>query len=498
MKFKHITTSIAALALLCACKPTHHEPQSFVLDVPQTVPDYLGVTFAPNIAAPSFTILGDAEDYQTEIGRKGQQPAIIIHSDEDGEVEVPLKPWAKLLEESKGDSIYFRFAMRADDDAPWLGVKTDVMAYVSPAPIDGYLVYRLIYPGYELWSTLGIYQRNLSNYEQTPIVENRDFEQQCVNCHNFAANSPAKGMMLHVRGLPEYGGTIISSGSTVEKLNSRFVGANHGATYPSFSRDGNFIAYSANSVGQLFHTSGAKPIEVVDVAADMLVYDVANHQAYSDSVLTGAEYIETFPNWSPDGHTIYFCRAKGYDVAHDNPATVLYDLCAIDFDPVTHEFDNLRVLYAASEEGKSVTVPRVSPDGRWLMFCRMNYGTFAVWHPEAQLCLMNLADYSWREMNEVNSNSIDSYHSWSSDGKWFVFSSKRLDGNWARPYLAAFNTETGLASKPFVLPQKKADFYDEFTRTYNIPELITEPVSNADVLIQTIQTQKPREIQLLP
>ncbi len=496
MKIRYISSSIAALALLCACGPTRHEPQARVLEVPQVTPDYLGVTFAPNIAAPSFTILGDAEEYQTEIGRKGMEPAITIHSDDDGEVEIPQKQWAKLLNDAKGDSIYFRFSMKADDDAPWLGAKTDAMAFVSPDSIDGYLVYRLIYPGYELWSTLGIYQRNLSNYEQTPIVENRDFEQQCVNCHNFAANNPANGMMLHVRGLPEYGGTILSTNGTVEKLNSRFVGANHGATYPAFSRDGKFIAYSANSVGQLFHTSGAKPIEVVDVAADLLVFDVTTREAYSDSIIMGEEYIETFPHWAPDGRTLYFCRAESYDVKHENPVTVLYDLCAVDFDPTTHKFSNVRVIYAASEEGKSVTVPRVSPDGRWLMFCRMDYGTFAVWHPEAQLCLMDLTDGSWREMNEVNSDHIDSYHSWSSDGKWFVFSSKRLDGNWARPYFAAFDPETGQASKPFVLPQKKADFYDEYTRTYNIPELITSPISNADELIQTIQTQKPREIKL--
>jgi hypothetical protein len=154
MKLKYILASMAGLAMLSGCGYTRHQPISFDLDVPQIVPDYLGVTFAPNIAAPSFVILGDAEEYQTEIGRKGMEPAIIVHSDDDGEVEIPLKKWQQLLADAKGDSIYFRFSMKMDDDAPWIGAKTDAMDYVSPNDIDGYLVYRLLYPGYELWSTL--------------------------------------------------------------------------------------------------------------------------------------------------------------------------------------------------------------------------------------------------------------------------------------------------------------------------------------------------------
>lgn len=492
MKIIRILAAVVAPALLAACSG-RHTPEAYTLEVPQIEPDYLGVTFAPNVAAPSFLIQGDAEAYQTEIGRKGQEPSIIVQSDESGAVEIPLKKWQELLGEAKGDSIYFRFAMKGSDGR-WLGAKSDAMCAVSPNPIDGYLVYRLLYPGYELWTALGIYERNLTNYEQRPILENKDFDQNCVNCHNFSSNNPGKGMMVHVRG--SHGGTLISRNGKVEKINSRFMGANHGATYPGWSRDGKFIAFSANDVGQLFHTSGSKPIEVVDKAADLMVYNVETRTAYSSDSIMGADWIETFPNWAPDGKTIYFCRAKGYDIKSLRPDSIRYDLCAVDFDAATGAFSNVRTLYAATAEGKSVTLPRVSPDGRWLMFCRMDYGTFSIWHPESQLCLMDLRDGSWREMDEVNSESIDSYHSWSSDGKWFVFSSKRMDGLWARPYLAAFDAATGRAEKPFAVPQEKATFYEEFTKTFNVPELITEPVVNVDALLHGIMSQKPVEIKL--
>lgn len=488
-----IILAAASLALAACSSP--HKPEAHTLDVPAITPDYAGVTFAPNIAAPSFTINAEARAWQTEIGRCGAEPEIVVFSGSDGEVEIPLKRWQSLLESAKGDSIYFRFAAKSDDGT-WNGAVADVVCPVSADPIDGYLVYRLLYPGYELWSSIGIYQRDLSNYDQRPVLENKDFERQCINCHNFSANNPEQGMMIHVRG--KQGGTLISRNGDVEKINSNFEGANHGATYPAWSRDGRFIAFSANAVGQVFHSSGKKPIEVLDQSADMMVYDVDKHVAYSDSVLCD-DAIATFPTWSPDSRTLYFCRAvlDRPDMPVTSPDSIFYNLCAIDFDPDNGRFSNFRTIYDAKSDSKSVTLPRVSPDGKWLMFTRMDYGTFSIWHPESQLCLLDLSTGLWREMDEVNSESIDSYHSWSSDGKWFVFSSKRLDGLWARPYFASFNSETGRATKPFALPQKDAGFYDTFTRTYNIPELITAPITNTDGLLNGITGQQPADIRLM-
>lgn len=479
-----------SLFSLTACT-SRQTPTEHTLAVPALKPDYAGVTFAPNIAAPSFEILAEAEAWQTEIGRCGHEPEIVVQS--DGAVEIPLKEWHSLLDAAKGDSIYFRFAAR--QSGKWNGALADVVCPVSATPIDGYLVYRLLYPGYELWSAIGIYERNLSDYTQKPILENKDFENQCINCHNFSANDPNRGMMIHVRG--RQGGTLISRNGKVEKINSRFSGATHGATYPGWSRDGKFIAFSANDVGQVFHSYGAKPIEVLDKGADLMVYNVDTRTAYSDSVISGTGHLETFPNWAPDNRTVYFCRANVPNpdfISH--PDSVRYDLCAIDFDPVSGKFSNLRMLYDAAADSASVSFPRCSPDGRWLMFTRSSYGTFSIWHPESQLCIMDLHSGQWREMDEVNSNSIESYHSWSTDGRWFVFSSKRLDGLWARPYFASFDPATGRATKPFALPQKDAGFYDTFTKTYNIPELIGSPIVNADALFHGIVGQQPLPVNL--
>jgi hypothetical protein len=73
---------------------------------------------------------------------------------------------------------------------------------------------------------------------------------------------------------------------------------------------------------------------------------------------------------------------------------------------------------------------------------------------------------------DLNSDFTDSYHSWSSNSRWLVFSSKRIDGLTAR-FFISYIDETGNAIKPFVLPQKDPEFYQRFLKSFNLPEFST-------------------------
>ena len=74
-------------------------------------------------------------------------------------------------------------------------------------------------------------------------------------------------------------------------------------------------------------------------------------------------------------------------------------------------------------------------------------------------------------MDKWNSPSVESYHSWSSNSRWVVFSSRRIDGLYTRPYIAYIDAD-GRIGKPFVMPQKTGDFYSNFMNSYNIPEFV--------------------------
>ena len=199
--------------------------------------------------------------------------------------------------------------------------------------------------------------------------------------------------------------------------------------------------------------------------------------------------METFPTWSPDGTMLYFCRSKA--INEKTPLdSIHYDLFKIAFDAGKECFGTPECIYEASQKGKSVSFPRISPDGKYLMFTCSDYGNFSIWHPESELYLLNMETNEIRNMEEVNSNDVESFHTWSSTGEWFVFSSKRQDGLWAHPYIAKFDRQKGTAGKPFVLPQKDPDFYFYFTQTFNLPELLTTPVKIGSELIRQTRNNK--------
>lgn len=473
---------IAWSVLLCGGCAQRQAPDAHRQAQPRIYPDYTDVVFPCNIAPPNFVIQENGTAYQTEIGYEASTK--IVLREKGPIVRIPMKAWKRLLQEAKGKAIYFRISVLQDEK--WIGY-ADISNVISPYPIDPFLVYRLLYPGYELWNEMGIYQRDLSSFEQVPIMENRNFDKQCVNCHSFARHSP-ESMMLHVRG--KDGGTLLYKNGKTEKLNLKPEGYKNGATYPSWHPSGRYIAFSMNEIQQFFHSAGKKMIEVADLEADMAIYDTETNRMFTDSTIYTKEYMETFPTWSPDGDLLYFCRAKAYgkNVALDS---IRYDLYRIRFDEKTESLSDLECVYQASAIHKSVSHPRISPDGRFLMFTQSDYGNFSIWHPESDLLLLDLQTGKIRPMAEVNSGDVESYHTWDSSGHWFVFSSKRLDGLWARPFFAAFDARTGRAGKPFLLPQEEPEFYHTCTYTYNVPELITKPVKNSKQLLETVR-KKPK------
>ena len=110
------------------------------------------------------------------------------------------------------------------------------------------------------------------------------------------------------------------------------------------------------------------------------------------------------------------------------------------------------------------------------MFTLGNYGVFHIWHHEADLYLMDLSgEGRIRPLQELNSPDTESYHSWSSNGRWVVFSTRRGDGGYTRPFIAHVDAD-GKGTKPFELPQADPDYHRQFMKSYNIPEFMRGPV----------------------
>jgi hypothetical protein len=251
--------------------------------------------------------------------------------------------------------------------------------------------------------------------------------------------------------------------------------------YPTWHPWLPLVVFSTNKTGQSFHTRNMNKIEVFDSASDIIAYDVENNEV--TNLENDTTEFEVFPFWAPDGKNLYYCSAhfefkdtvsKDVEVIQ-RYREVHYNIYRKSFDPETMTFGPREIVFQADSLDKSATLPRISPDGRYLVFTLGHYGCFHIWHHEADLWLLDLKTGECKPMEGINSDDTESYHSWSSNGRWMVVSSRREDGNFTRPFIAHVDGQ-GRASKPFALPQADPDYHRQFMKSYNIPEFMTGPV----------------------
>ncbi len=474
-----LVASSLLLLSLSACNDKV-KPTEVLEEKPMLFPDYAGVTIPVTIAPLNFKVKEDYTAIDAIIEGRNTE---VIHIQDAKEICIPVDQWMKMLSDSKDDSLRITVSIKQHDKwkqyAPF-------SIYVNSTPVDYGLVYRLIAPGYEVYSKMGIYQRNLSNFDQSPIIENTLIPGSCVNCHSFR-QSDSNDMSFHIRG--GKGGTVLISNGKMNLLNTKTDKTISNFVYPFWHPSGNYVAYSVNNTHQVFHEVKGKRVEVGDAASDVVVYDIKNNQAISCSLLMQDSIFETFPSFSPDGRTLYFCSAKHKKMPSEFNE-VRYNLCCISFNPDNGTFGNrIDTLFNATALQKSVTFPRPSPDGKYIMFTLVDYGNFSIWHKEADLYLLDLKTGTTRRIDEVNSDDTESYHSWSSNSRWFVFSSRRIDGLYTRPFIAYLD-ENGKVGKPFLLPQKDTEYYDRLLFSVNIPEFVSTKV-NVDIpeLEKLLETQ---------
>lgn len=461
-----ITIFVVLLTILSACKERIVVKEKLE-ELPKIFPDYIGVTIPSIIAPLNFKV----DEIYTNIAVEFMvKDGDVLDVRGKKSIKIPEKKWKKILSESSGDSLKVTVSIKKEKG--WVQFAS-FHIYVSTYPIDYNLVYRRIAPGYEVFSCMGIYQRELSSFNESPIIENTLFPGSCMNCHSYSQNDPTT-MMFHLRG--PLSGTLIYKDNKVIKLNSKTKQTIGNFQYSYWHPSKNYIAYSVNKTSQTFHSTNKNRLEVFDSSSDVLVYDIRRNTILTTEALFAEDCYETWPTFSPEGDYLYYATAPAMQMPQ-NYDQLKYSLCRISFNPETGQYGNKAdTLINAAITGKSVSLPRISPDGRYLIVTSSNYGNFPIWHKDSELFLLDLHSGTGRLMNEVNSDDVDSYHSWSSNGRWIVFSSRRVNGLYTMPFIAYFD-EKGKFGKPFLLPQEDPDYYENTFFSFNIPELVNGPVN---------------------
>lgn len=477
--FTYITIAMCVLFTSCTDVP---ENVTKTDKLPPIFPDYTDVTIPVGIAPLNFNVTGQVDCVD-----------VVVKGSKSGELHVngewasfDVEDWHELVKANQGGKL--TLSVCAKIDGQWIGYK-DFDIHVSNYELDEWgLTYRRIAPGYEIYSHMGLFQRDLSSFDEYTIIENHETNGMCVNCHASNQTNPEQ-FVFHVRG--EHGATLIQMSGRRELLKAKNDKLGGSMVYPYWHPSGKYCAFSTNQTRQGFHVADQNRIEVFDMSSDVFVYNPTTHEIISDSLISTTDWSENCPVFSPDGKKLYFitCKQQEYPMHYKDEK---YNLCSIDFNPETATFGNkVDTLFNAVAMGKSLTWPRPSYDGRYLMFTLADYGYFSIWHRESDQWLLDLKTGESRPVDEINSKEADSYHNWNTNSRWIVFTSRRNNGLYSQLYLASID-ENGKATKPFLLPQENPQkYYEETLYSFNTPDFTKVKVEfNSSAAFREIQSDE--------
>lgn len=435
--------------------------------LPGIKPHYTGTVIPPNIAPLNFVVLEPGINYFVKIySTKGDS---IDVSSRSGKIIIPMQQWKSLLNANRGQELSFDVYVKNKDNL-WNRYET-INNTIAKEDIDSYLVYRFIKPLFNWWKDVGVFQRNLEGYDKSVVMHGRSFGNGCLNCHTFLNNTP-ECMTIGIRSGRYGSATLLADEGKVIKIGQKWG-------YTSWHPSGRLAAYSINNVRQFFHKTTPEIRDVVDLDSAIYYYKVDSRQVKMASEISEKDRLETYPAWSPDGKYLYYCSAPilwtdRNTVPPEHFDEVKYDLRRVEYNVETDEWGQPETVLSADQTGMSILLPRVSPDGRFLVFCMCDYGCFPVYRSSSDLYIMDLDTGQYNKL-PINSEYSESWHSISSNSRWLSFSSKRRDGLFTRIYLSYID-EDSRVYKPLILPQKDPTYYDSLLQTYSVPELITGKV----------------------
>ena len=462
MRNRILTVFIAILSLgmLSACGGRDYVTAVDGSDGPLVIyPDYKDVTIPANIAPLNFRYaMPDLKKVRTTFAWGGKSVTL-----KGVEVEWRLAAWKKFISGAAGQTVTVQAEAVVDGEK----ISDSWSIFVSEDLMDGYLTYRLIEPSYQMFNEVSIMERCVENFDETVICDYSITDNSCMNCH-IHGQSRGDYSLYYIRG--RKGGAILNQDGKLRKLTLNAPGMLSGTVYGELHPDGRFGVFSTNVILPSFHAVAGKRMEVYDSASDLTVADFERNEMINLQHVARPDKFETFPCFSADGKSVFYCVADTLPVP-DRLMELRYDLVRADFDSSNgHIGEQVDTVWSGSAHNASVCHPKASPDGRWLLFTVADYGTFPLFHTECMLFLTDLDTGEVRPLDEIKGDKSDSYHSWSSNSRWFVFASKRGDGQYGKPYFCHLDSE-GNTTKPFVLPQKSSRFYTYNLKSFNVPDM---------------------------
>lgn len=420
----------------------------------------------------------------------------------DDEVVFSQKIWkhhTAAAQQGRRDTLQIKIALRGKNSKKY----TDFLPLhwvVCPEPIDPYLVYRFL-PSMEGahstdnsgYNVMELRERRLENFDEKVLLSNTLMARNCFNCHVSSASGHSDKAMIHLRKPSE--GSLFFDGKDVMKVipplaekvlahlpDSLQMPLHLG--YPAWHPNGKWIAFSTHIIGLSGYAPQHQFVDIFDTASNILLYNTQTHEIVLNKALWTTNHEETWPAWSPDGKWLYFCSAaalppdtvKRYPEWGERIKHIRFDLCRIAFEAQSGVFSDTIERILSSGKNRSFSMPSANPDGKSLLLCRADFNSIP-YHANGDLVWLDLENLDTVDVGRknaadiLNSEDCESWHDWSENGRWVVFGSKRQNGHYQWLYIAYFDGKR--FGKPFLLPQKKARFYENCFRVFNMPDFST-------------------------
>lgn len=441
---------------------------------PRLKPDYSGVVMPPNIAPLNFLIQEPGSAFFVRIHGATGEPIELSRS--SPKILIPEKHWHRLLTQNRGSALEVEIYSQGEDHR-WKRFPV-ITNRIASEEIDPVVIYRKIHPAHSTWSSMGLYQRDLTTFDEKPFLENNRFANDCCHCHMLRNNDPNAATVV-IRSSHYQNSLLVISNGTATALRGS-VG------FIAWHPTGRVIASSFSKPRLMLHTARNDMRDIAELEGWIGYFLLGSDVVKKVPGLSDNSHLRTFPFWSPDGRYLYYCSAPNpwtnmTLVTATSHTLAKYDLMRLSYDLEKDQWGQPELILAARDLGFSVAQPRMSPDGHWVFFCAIPYGCWPTYDPTSDIYGIDLlagqstGKYSARKL-ELNSNECESWISWSSNSRWVVFSSKRVSPLFNRPHIA-YVSSTGECGKPFILPQEDPEFYDSLLKTFTIPTLAKGPIT---------------------
>ena len=289
---RHLFTLLLILLLTAACR--HEAPMTnrLVDHRPPIFPDYTEVTIPPNIAPLRFLLADTCDVDKAAATFEGGAERVTVWASDGRSIAIAPRAWKRLMKDAAGKVISVKVTARIAGE--WVGY-APFNLYVATDSIDPYIVYGRTDPSRDVTGHTGLYSRCLEDFREQAVLTSDMIRGDRIGPATFSGGD-AQRFFLPLSGALSC--ALLTDSDKIEKLNTHTIPGLPTPTHIAWHPSGRYMAFAVNRNARQ---------DARETASRIVIYDVVKHELFTSPQLFSDSSSVTYPAFSPDGETLYFC-----------------------------------------------------------------------------------------------------------------------------------------------------------------------------------------------